>query len=118
MEYGLEHSDVLSRFDERQLAELYNGVGPDRWPTILRGVLSWLLEDVLESVLIHDADYVVGGDEDAFHEANEVLGANVRTLAKKKYGWWRPRRYFLKKLSYKLTEWTDEYGWEGWNKEQ
>lgn len=114
--YGLKHLPVLYKYCDAVLIAQYNGVGPDRWPPIIRDVLSWALEDVLEAVLTHDMDYYQGGDEKAFHEANEVLGDNVRTLAKKKYGWWRPRRYLLKKISYKLTEWTDKYGWEGWHK--
>lgn len=114
--YKLEHLDVLYKYPDEVLIEQYNGVGPDRWPEEIRDVISWLLEDVLEAVEIHDMDYYQGGDEAVFHEANFVLGENVRTLAKKKYSWWRPRRWFLKKLSYKLTEWTDKYGWEGWNK--
>lgn len=114
--YKLEHVDVLYAYPDETLIEQYNGVGPDRWPAEVRDIISWLLEDVLEAVEIHDMDYYQGGSEDQFHEANEVLGENVRTLAKKKYSWWSPRRWFLKKLSYKLTEWTDRYGWEGWTK--
>jgi len=114
--YGLDHTYVLYKYPDEVLIEQYNGIGPDRWPEALRDILSWLLEDVLEAVEIHDMDFFQGGNEEKFHEANAVLGKNVRKLARKKYPWWRPRRYFLKKLSYKLTEWTDKYGWEGWNK--
>ena len=114
--YELKHLDVLYAYPDEVLIEQYNGVGPDRWPEVFRDILSWLLEDVLEAVEIHDMDYYRGGTKDDFHEANSVLGQNVRRLARKKYGWWRPRRYLLRKVSYKLTEWTDKYGWEGWNK--
>lgn len=115
--YKLEHLEVLYKYPDEILVEQYNGVGPDRWPDAIRDIVSWLLEDVLEAVEVHDMDYYQGGGEKEFHEANEVLGENVRRLARKKYSWWNPRRWFLKKLSYKLTEWTDKYGWEGWNKE-
>ena len=114
--YGLLHAEVLDEYPDEILVEQYNGVGPDRWPKEARNVLSWLIRDVLEAVEVHDMDYYKGGDERAFHEANEVLGRNVRKLARKKYGWWRPRRWFLHELSYKMAEWTDKYGWEGWNK--
>ena len=114
--YGLKHVEVLYKYCDEVLIAQYNGVGPNRWPEEVRDILSWLLEDVLEAVEIHDMDYYQGGDEKAFHEANMVLGENVRILARKKYRWWRPRRYFLREISYKLTEWTDKYGWEGWNK--
>lgn len=114
--YGLEHTYVLYKYPDEVLLEQYNGVGPDRWPPEMRDILSWLLEDVLEAVEIHDMDYFQGGDREKFHEANAILGVNVRTLARKKYHWWHPRRWFLKEISYKLTEWTDKYGWEGWNK--
>ena len=114
--YKLEHADVLLEYDDDTIYSEFNGVGPDRWSPALRNVLTWILRDVLEGVLVHDLDYHKGGDEQAFHESNRALGKNTRKLARKKYGWWRPRRWFLVKLSYKLTEWTDRYGWEGWNK--
>lgn len=113
---GLKHVDVLYKYCDEVLIAQYNGVGPNRWPEEVRDILSYLLKDDLESVEIHDMDYYQGGDEKAFHEANRVLGENTRTVAKKKYHWWNPRRWFLKEISYKLTEWTDKYGWEGWNK--
>jgi hypothetical protein len=116
--YDLLHIEVFDKVTDEEVIEQYNGVGPDRWSDELRDILSWLLEDVLEAVEVHDLDYYIGGTEEQFHEANYVLGKNVRLLAKKKYGWWRPRRWFLKKLSYKLAEWTDKYGWEGWTKEE
>ena len=116
LKLSLKHSEVLNEYDDETLIEQYNGVGPDRWSEELRDILSWLLEDVLEAVITHDMDYYKGGTEGQFHEANEVLGGNVRLIARKKYSWWNPRRWFLKKLSYKLTEWTDRYGWAGWNK--
>lgn len=114
--YKLEHLDVLYSYPDEILVDQYNGVGPDRWPHEVRDIVSWLLEDVLEAVEIHDMDYYRGGDRAKFFEANAVLGKNVRRLARRKYSWWNPRRWFLKKLSHKLTEWTDKYGWEGWNK--
>lgn len=114
--YGLRHAEVLSMYTVDEIDREFNGVGPDRWPAELRDILSWLLQDVQEAILVHDMDYCMGGTESEYHESNEVLGWNVRRLARKKYGWWRPRRWFLVKLSYKMAELTDRYGWEGWNK--
>lgn len=113
---GLLHAQILSEYPLEVLVREFNGVGPDRWPAELRDVLTWLLKDVLEAVFIHDMDYYKGGTKEEYHESNLVLGKNVRKLARKRYGWWRPRRWFLTRLSHKITEWTDKYGWEGWNK--
>lgn len=115
---SLEHCDVLYKVTDEELREQFNGVGPDRWPKEIRNILSGILWDVLEAVEIHDVDYYIGGDRDEFHEANLVLGKNVRKLARRKYRWWKPRRWFLVELSYRMTELTERYGWEGWNKKQ
>lgn len=114
--HSLKHVEILSEYSIECIENEFNGVGPDRWPSELRDILSWLLQDVQEAVIIHDMDYYRGGTRAEYNEANEVLGWNVRRLAKRKYGWWRPRRWFLVKLSYKMTELTNKYGWEGWNK--
>ena len=118
VKYSLEHWSQLYRLTDEELREQFNGVGPDRWPEEFRLVLSDVLEDVLEAVEIHDVDYYLGGDEKAFHEANRILGRNVRKLARRKYGWWKPRRWFLIEVSKVMTELTDKYGWEGWNKRE
>lgn len=116
VKYSLEHWQQLYRLTDEELREQFNGVGPDRWPEDLRTMLSEILWDVQEAVEIHDVDYYLGGDEKAFHEANRVLGRNVRKLARKKYHWWKPRRWFLIEVSRIMEEATDKYGWEGWNK--
>lgn len=113
---GLARADVLHAYPMQVIVEQFNGVGPDRWPEAARDILTWLLQDVQAAVIVHDMDFHRGGSKDDFHEANKALGKNVRKIARAKYGWYKPRRWFLKELSYKLTEWTDKYGWEGWNK--
>lgn len=113
---GLRRVDTLDKVSDETMEEEFNGVGPDSWPALLRDILSYVLEDVLEAVLVHDMDYVVGGDEAEFHDSNKALEDNVRLIAKKKYHFWNARRYFLRELAPKLREWTDDYGWPGWNK--
>ena len=114
--HSLDHWPQLYKLSDEELQRQFNGVGPDRWPEDLRLMLSEILEDVLEAVEVHDADYAIGGTEEDFHEANKILGKNVRRLARKKYPWWKPRRLFLIEVSYIMTDVTDKYGWEGWNK--
>ena len=113
---GLRHVSVLDRYSDEVIIDQYNGVGPDRWSRQLRWFVTYLLKDVLEAVLVHDMDYHQGGDKQAYHDANSTLSYNIRTIAKAKYRWWRPRRWFLCRLSWFIGEWTDEFGWEGWNK--
>jgi len=113
--YRLEHRNVLEEYTFDEIRSEYNGFGPDRWPSEVRDILSWLLQDILEAVLVHDMDFVKGGDENAFHEANAVLERNIRRLARKKHGIFSLRRYFLLFLAPKIRELSDLYGQEGWN---
>ena len=113
---GLKHASVLDEYPDEIIVEQYNGVGPDRWSKQLRWFVTYLLADVLEAVIIHDMDFYKGGDKQTYHEANQTLTDNIKTVARTKYRWWRPRRWFLCKLSGFIGEWTDEFGWEGWNK--
>ena len=114
--YDLWHLWSVKTIPEDELEKDYNGVGPDRWSPRLRNALSWLLQDVLEAVLIHDADYTIGGSYEDFLEANAVLCDNICILARKKYGFWRLRRYFLLALAPQIEQLTNRYGWEGWHK--
>ena len=114
--YKLKHREVLNEFTYEQICDEFNGVGPDRWSQELRDILSWVFQDVLEAVMVHDMDYVKGGTHEEFLEANAVLAKNVRRLARKKYHWWQARRYFLYVSSVKMEQLTNEFGWEGWNK--
>lgn len=115
-EYRLKHREVLLEFTYEQLCEGYNGIGPDRWSQELRDIASWIFQDILEAVIIHDMDYVKGGTREQFFEANAVLAKNVRRLARKKYHWWEARRYFLYVSSVKMEQLTNKFGWEGWHK--
>lgn len=113
--YNLWHLHSLQQIPEDRLLDDYNGVGPDRWPEWLRNAVSWLLQDILEAVIIHDEDYTIGGNYADFLEANAVLADNICILAKKKYGFWRIRRYFLLALAPQIEQLTNRYGWVGWN---
>ena len=113
--YQLSHREVLEEYTLDEIRAEYNGFGPDRWPHEVRDVLSWLLQDILEAVLVHDMDFVKGGDEKAFHEANKALERNMKKLARKKHGIFSLRRYFLLFLAPKIRELADLYGQEGWN---
>lgn len=114
--YRLKHREVLSEFTYEEICDEYNGFGPDRWSQELRDIASWIFQDVLEAVIVHDMDYVKGGTREQFLEANAALAKNVRRLARKKYGWWKARRYFLYVSSVKMEQLTNKFGWEGWNK--
>lgn len=113
--FRLEHMSSVEAFSDEEILREYNGVGPDRWPAFARIVLSAILFDALPAVLVHDMDYVVGGDEWVFHESNRVLGRNVRAIAVEKRRPWDPRRWFLFPVSWIMPWLTDLFGKPGWN---
>ena len=42
---------------DAQLAEIYNGIGPERWSSRFRRLTTWLLQFFAADALIHDYEY-------------------------------------------------------------
>ena len=115
-EADLEGYGVLELFNEEALAEIYNGIGPDRFPKILRDALSALHPSLLPCALIHDVQYHIGGDYEDFTFANKMFGENGKRMAYYRYGWYDPRRYLVAHKARVFAELCQSFGWKGFNK--
>lgn len=82
---GLDDNKLFSIYSTEQMAEVYNGVGPDRFSWRFRNFLSELNRTILPAVLIHDLDYDFGGTWADFYAANRRLGRNARKCVRAKY---------------------------------
>ena len=113
--YKLIGNEIFDEFSHDELVEQYNGVGPDRFPGIVRNLLSYLISPALPAVIIHDLKYYKGGNFDDFRRSNLELKKNARILAKKKYKWYHIGRWRLWAVARLLQKFTDKYGLAGWN---
>lgn len=115
-ELNLENVEILDRYSLSQIAEIYNGIGPDRFPEWLREMLDDLHPSLCVVALIHDLEYYEGGSKEEFTESNERFYRNGKTVAFANYAWYDPRRYIVWNKARQFRNICNAFGWAGWNK--
>lgn len=113
---NLDNKGILEKYSLEELEQIYNGIGPDRFPSIIRDALNVLHPTLLPAVLIHDVEYYEGGSREEYKASNARLGANGCKLAKFNYTWYNPYRYWVMHDANKFAKICDRFGWSGWNK--
>ena len=112
----LDGVDFIARFTEEELAESYNGIGPEFLPPTMREKVTEHLSLFAPAALIHDLrNEYSDGTRCSFNYANYEFLANCRKLAAQKYAWYNPRRYIaysVAKLLYKFV--CSDGGWTAW----
>lgn len=63
--YELAGREILAEYSDAELAEMYNGAGPDAWPDDLRGLLTRAMLLFKPAVLIHDVQYTFSDGTEA-----------------------------------------------------
>ncbi len=113
----LDGIDILASLPFAELADYYNGIGPEFLPPSVREKVTQHLALFEPAALIHDVrNEFSDGTREAFHRANREFLANCRKLAAEKYGWWNPRRYIARdvaKILFKFVE-AEDFGWPAW----
>ena len=112
---GLE---LIEGLTEQDLAEIYNGIGPDRFPDWLRAIVTEANGLFEPAALIHDVRYHIGGDREDFTKANDEFLENCYTLVMAAYGWYDPRRYKWLFRAWRYAGYCQEFGWSGYHKEE
>lgn len=112
----LENVEILDRYSEAEIAEIYNGIGPDRFPDWLRKIVTESAELFEAAALIHDVEYDEGGTREQFAAANDRFRRNCYTLVKDRYGWYDPRRYLWMNKARRWSNYCELFGWSGWTK--
>ena len=113
---NLENVGILDRYSMEEVANIYNGIGPDRFPEWLREMLDDLHPSLCVVALIHDLEYYEGGSKEMFTESNERFYRNGKTVAFAKYAWYDPRRYLVWNKARQFRNICNSFGWAGWNK--
>lgn len=113
---NLDGTEILSRFSLLDLATIYNGIGPDRFPDWLREIVTEANGLFEPAALIHDVEYHIGGTKENFTAANDRFRENCYTLVKAAYSWYDPRRYKWLFRAWRYAVYCQEFGWSGFHK--
>lgn len=79
--YALNGREVLSKYTNSELAEIYNGAGPDSWSTKGRELTTKLMNLFKPVILIHDVQFDESdGSDDGFQRTKENWEYNCRLI--------------------------------------
>ena len=114
---GLDGMDFITKFKDEELADGYNGIGPEFLPPDIRAKITEHLSLFAPAALIHDMrNEYSDGTRESFHRANKEFRANCRKLAALEFGWYNPRRYLAYRVAeilFKFVE-AEDFGWKAW----
>ena len=113
---NLEGLYYLSMFTLPELAAIYNGIGPDRFPKKLRDFVTEVNTIFEPAALIHDIEYHISGGRADFTEANKRFRRNCYILVDNAYAWYDPRRYYWEFKAWRFAGYCEQFGWEGYHK--
>ncbi|OQA82184.1 MAG: hypothetical protein BWY31_03326 [Lentisphaerae bacterium ADurb.Bin242] len=115
VECELEGTWIFQRYTMAELAEIYNGIGPDWIPEKLRRFCTkwgWLFEP---AALIHDVEYFLGGSEEDFQNSNERFKRNGIKLARAEFSAWNPCRFVWISRARRWGNWCRIFGRTGYH---
>ena len=111
--YRLEGADFAEGFTIEELAETFNGIGPESWHPKLREALDNLAADLLPAAFIHDLRFSHGDGSTAdFNAANDELEMNGLKIAEAKYVWYNPMRYITRRRARTFANLCRIFGWQ------
>lgn len=113
---NLDGVDFVASFPDEELADSYNGIGPEFLPPALREKVTKHLNLFAPAALIHDLrNEYSDGTRRSFNYANYEFAANCRKLAAQRYAWYNPRRYFAYHVATLLYRFVcGDGGWTAW----
>lgn len=117
--YELEATDAFWLCPIENLANIYNGAGPDWLPNWTRAILSFILRLFGPAFLIHDFDFELSDKtRKGFNLANSRMWRNIRKILSFEYPLtklhcWKKRVYWWIKgtMAYFFCH---RYGWSAW----
>ena len=88
-EYNLEGREILDKYTDEELAALFNGIGPEAFPSWLRTALDALHPSLAPVAMIHDVEWSESdGKEETFAASNARFRRNGCKVASASFGWW------------------------------
>lgn len=111
----LEGTWFFQWYSAEELAVIYNGIGPDRFPDWLRKLLTTSAKLFEPAALIHDLEYFLGGGPADFTAANQRFRTNCFRLICRQYPWWSPMRYLRMDQARRWAAYCQQFGARGYN---
>ena len=117
---NLENWDLLLQPLEKINATC-NGIGPEKWPEVLREQLDLLHPSMTIAAMIHDLQWqaiseeyeeIPAGAEGMFLETNRVFLDNCLKLVNDRYCWLNPFRYLERHNAKKFRFLLDKCGYQ------
>lgn len=110
--YSLCGGTFLETLTASQLAQGFNGIGPEWFPDALRRAIDRLHADFLPVAFVHDEQWAWGPcTKEWFDLTNDMFEENGRIVADAKYGWWDPRRYIRRRQARDFAVLCRYFGW-------
>ena len=113
----LDGRQILDKYTDEELAEIFNGIGSDGFPEWLRIAISTLHPSLMAVALIHDVQWHERAliieliaeiiDRENFHESNEIFDINATKMAKFNYALLDPRRYIVEFRGWRFSKYCD-----------
>ena len=93
---ALQGGELLEMCTDKELQRICNGIGPQWFPEHLRNLIDRFNPTLRQVADLHDLMYYFAdGSDEAFHRANAAFASNGITMAKDRYAWYDPRRYWV-----------------------
>jgi hypothetical protein len=84
--YKLRRCSAFDRLSAKAFAKIYNGYGPDAWPSSMRAVLTWIFDNFKEVAGVHDVEYFLSdGTRSGFKKTVEHWKQNSSIMLGVKY---------------------------------
>jgi hypothetical protein len=124
----LENRQILNKYSDEELAEIFNGIGSDGFPEWLRSAISKLHPSLMAVALIHDVEWYEREletkahkfiypdvDRKRFHESNKRFKTNAVKMSKFRYGLIDPRRYIVQFNGWRFSKYCNSaLGFKWW----
>lgn len=111
----LDGWEFVKSYQPAELAECYNGTGPEFLPEQIRAKLDDIASPFLPAVMVHDVDFTWSdGTVTAFRAANIRLLRNCITCALDAQPWNSWRRYVLLLEAVTIYKACKQFGWIAW----
>ena len=111
----LENREILEQYTLKELAAIFNGIGPDAFPDWLRNAITALHPSLSVVAFIHDVEWHESDQSrEKFTESNERFKTNGYAVAKYKFGWYDPRRYIVMNQARRFGNICQTFGWSAW----
>lgn len=124
----LKNRKILNKYTDKQLTEIFNGIGSDGFPEWLRIAISKLHPSLMAVALIHDVEWYERElktknkvrilnhiDKRDFHESNKRFDINSTLMAKYNYAWYSPVRYIVEAIGWNFARLCNkDIGFKWW----